>query len=87
MERWGHQCFPKLPSLSFCSEDEVIKKDCRFPLEEEPYLLKFYGWSPDANYNHTITMRVNILSADELAPTNVLLRALNKFFSLIPGFK
>ena len=87
MERWGHQAFPKLPSLSFSSEDDTIKKDTHFPLEAEPYLLKFTGWSPDANYPHTITVRVDILSPDDIAPTNILVRALNKFFSLIPGFK
>lgn len=87
LERWGHQAFPKLPSVSFSSEDETIKKDTRFPLLAEPYSLKFYGWSPSADYNHTITVRIDILPADELAPTNVLLRALNKFFSLIPGFR
>jgi hypothetical protein len=50
-------------------DDETIESEIYFEFDSPPYALKFVGISPGTTYNHTILVRVEILSADEAFPS------------------
>jgi len=61
INRWEFQLVP-LNRNEWCTgDDETIPTELYYELTEEPYQLKFIGCSPDADYDHTITVRVSIV--------------------------
>ena len=53
-------------------DDETIESEIYFQFNSEPYELKFLGISPTTSYNHTILVRIEILSADEAFPSQAM---------------
>lgn len=78
-----HQLYPTNPDEAFNGEGYTIPIDDYFPLTTEPYSLKAVGWAPDAIYDHTITVRVGILSEEELQPMKETTSLFQKFFKFI----
>ena len=65
------------------AEGYTIPIDDYFPLDAAPYSLKAVGWAPDAEYDHTITVRIGILPEEILSPLFGLGASLKKFFNLV----
>ena len=53
-------------------DDETISMEIYFQFNSEPYELKFLGISPTTTYDHTILVRIEILSADEAFPSQAM---------------
>ena len=53
-------------------DDETVESEIYFQFNSEPYELKFLGISPNCSYDHTILVRVEILSADEAFPSQAM---------------
>ena len=87
LRRRAHKLFPNSEALNFSSEEDVIKIREHYPLTSLPYELYFEGWSPDADYDHTLRVRIGILPEDILSPQIGVWALLSKFFKLIPGVK
>lgn len=86
LERYGHMTWPEAGSDAMCSEDHVIKIREHYVLDAAPFKLEAYGWSPDAQHDHTIRVRITILPIEIVLPTLRLASALDKFLKLIPGY-
>lgn len=54
-----------------------------YDLTEPPHTLLVKAWSPDATYDHTITVRVGILPEKVLLPVTGLTASLKRLFTLI----
>jgi hypothetical protein len=46
-------------------DDETVPTETYIDLTGEPYQLRFIGCSPDTDYDHTVTVRINVLSPFE----------------------
>lgn len=87
LDRYGHKTWPEEGSVAMCSEDHVIKIREHYILDEAPFAVKARGWSPDAQHDHTIHVRITILPENIIIPTLRLAQALDGFLSKIPGYK
>jgi len=72
IDHGGHQAFPINRDNAFSGNDCVIEKQTFYSLEVEPYELKVRAWSPDCTYDHTVTVRFDVLTREHLEPQNVL---------------
>ena len=63
-----HQVWPTNPDEAFRGENYTIHFTARHPILEPPYMLKLRGWSPDASYDHNITVRFEVLLPAEAYP-------------------
>jgi len=54
-------------------DNETVQCETYEPLDEAPYQLKFVAYSPNANYDHTITVRVTVLPESIATPYQALL--------------
>ncbi len=79
----GSQKWPTNPSEAFNADGYTVPIDDYFPLDTAPYSLKAIGWSPDATYDHTITVRVGILSKETLVPGAALSPLFTKLLALL----
>ena len=61
-----HQVYPKNPDYQYRGNGETIIASDEFELKEEPYQLEFYGWNTDDTYDHTITVRIQLVPAKEI---------------------
>lgn len=57
-----HLVFPSSPDDSFAWDNYTEQWAEDFNLNEAPYELAFRGWNLDENYEHTITLRIAMLS-------------------------
>jgi len=80
-----HQVWPTNPERAFSGEGYTIPMQEYYKLYSEPYSLKAVAWSPDATYDHTITVRIGILSEEELEPVKETTNLLQKFLKLLGG--
>lgn len=78
-----HQLYPTNPDGDFASDGYIIPIDDYFPMDTEPYALKFIGWNDDDTYQHIVTVRVGVLHAEIVAPLQGLGGALKKFLKLV----
>ena len=62
---------------------ETIPTETYYELEETPSQLKFIGISPDAKYDHTVTVRVQILPKEVATPYIVVREFVSLFKRLI----
>lgn len=62
-----HQLVPANPDGDINLDDNNFISDMQYPLENPPYDLIVIGWSPSANYEHTITFQFDVqpLKADD----------------------
>jgi len=61
-----HQVYPKNPEYQFAGNGETISASDEYEVKEEPYQLEFYGWNTDEIYDHTITVRIQIVPKREI---------------------
>lgn len=78
-----HQVWPTNPSGEFSTSGYTIPIDEHYRLHTKPYSLKARAWSPDATYNHTITVRIGILPQEVLSPLTGLGAMFKKFFKML----
>lgn len=63
-------------------DDEIVPTEQYYELLRRPYYLKFAGHSEGTIYNHTVTVRVQVLPK-EVATFMPLIQLLTKFFKRI----
>ena len=63
-------------------DGETVEATYWYELTDSPYTLNFLAISPNTQYDHTVTVRINILPP-EAAGVKVLVELLRKFFSII----
>ena len=78
-----HQVWPSNPPGAFKTDAYTVPIDEHYKLDSAPYSLKARGWAPSATYDHTITVRIGILSEEVLSPLTGLGAMFKKFFKLI----
>lgn len=61
-----HQVYPKDPTYKFVGDGAHIVSNDEYEIKEEPYTLQFYGWNTDELYDHTITIRIQLVPAKEI---------------------
>jgi len=61
-----HQIFPKNPDYQLTGNGSTIVSTDEYPITEPPFELDFYGWNTDEIYDHTITVRLQIVPAAEI---------------------
>jgi hypothetical protein len=62
----GHQLYPTNPQGALNAENFTVQAWDFYPLKEAPYTLKVLGWSPEADYQHTLTVRVNLIRLEDI---------------------
>ena len=79
-----HQIFPTLEDQAFHGDQFPIAFNDHYELFEPPHTLVARAYSPTANHNHTIMVRIGVLHPAYLAATGVA-AALKQFIgTLIP---
>uniref|UniRef100_A0A6M3Y2N6 Uncharacterized protein n=1 Tax=viral metagenome TaxID=1070528 RepID=A0A6M3Y2N6_9ZZZZ len=78
-----HQILPTNINEAFNGEGYTIPIDEHFDLTEPPHNLLARGWSPNATYDHTITVRVGILPEEVVSPLTGVGAMFKKFFKLL----
>lgn len=58
-----HQRWPTNPQGSFNTDGYTIAFNEHLPLLYEPYTLTLVGWNLDDTYDHTLEVRIGILSS------------------------
>lgn len=67
----GRQILPTSPGETFSGDDLPIDLPDSYPIEDPPFELELYGWSPDANYDHNVLCLFYIESPQAI-PQSVL---------------
>lgn len=80
-----HQVFPTNPDGQFKGEFWPIQGAVYEPVEEAPYKLEAYGWSPGTTYQHTVTIRLWTLPREVLEPGREAIGLLTRIGALIFG--
>jgi len=79
----GHQLYPTNSESALKSEDFTVQALELYPLDDEPYSLRAIAWSPDADYDHTLTVRVVLLRLEDLVVVMPFLQGLQKLMEYI----
>jgi len=66
-----HQVWPKNPDYQLSGNGGIIASIDEYPIKEPPLSLDFYGWNTDEIYDHTITVRLQIVPQKEILRTVV----------------
>ena len=61
-----HQVYPKNPDNRLYGNGETVVSSDEYEIKEEPYQLEFHGWNTDDTYNHTVTVRIQLVPAKEI---------------------
>ena len=61
-----HQVYPKNPDYQYTGNGETIVAGDEYEIKEEPFELEFYGWNTDDTYNHTVTIRIQLVPKREI---------------------
>lgn len=61
-----HQVYPKNPDYQFTGNGDTILSTDEYEIKEEPYQLEFYGWNTDDIYDHTVTVRIQLVPKREI---------------------
>ena len=78
-----HQVYPKNPDYQYSGNGEMIVATDEYDLKEEPFQLEFYGWNTDEIYDHTITVRIQIVPKREI--TRLAMAEMLRFMNLKKG--
>ena len=70
LSRGLHQFAPSHPDGSVVGNAEAVPASLFEPIVEPPYFIIIRAWSPQADYDHEITVRINMLLREELLPAN-----------------
>ena len=85
IRRAVHQVFPANPDGYFKGDFFPIRYSTWEPLEEAPYKLEAYGWSPGTTYAHVVTIRLNIDPREVLIPPDASAGIIRRIGQLIFG--
>jgi hypothetical protein len=80
INRSVHQVYPKNPDYQFTGNGETVITSDEFAISDEPHQLEFYGWNTDEVYDHTITVRIQIVPKREI--TRLALAEMLRFMSM-----
>jgi len=61
LKHWESPLVPLSRGEWITGDDEAVRAPMYFELPKGPYELKFEAASPDASFDHTVTVRVSIL--------------------------
>jgi len=84
--RWEAPLVPLNRDGWITGDGETVRYNLYYDLNQEPYWLKFLAVSPNATYDHMITVRIEVLPK-EIALTAVLLNKLINIFRRVFGVK
>lgn len=68
LRRALHQVWPTNPSGQLKANNYTISFPVFYPLEDAPFEMQVYGWSPGTTYPHIITVRLGISPRSVLDP-------------------
>lgn len=68
LARGLHQIYPTNPDGSIKSDALTVTGKTFYYLGTEPYQVEAIGWSPNASYDHVLTVRLWILRPWQLMP-------------------
>lgn len=83
LQHEGHQWLPTNPDDNFCSSGYVIPIAEHYEIREDINIVKFVGWNLDDTYDHTVTVYVNILRAEDLEVDRYLKYLLVQFLQKV----
>ena len=63
-----HQVWPTNPDGQLKGDFFPIEGPVWYELDEAPFKLEAYGWSPDTTFNHTVTIRLWLQRKEILLP-------------------
>lgn len=76
----GHQVYPTNRGGSFNADNLYISFDDYYELTRAPFELVARGWSPDADYSHTVRIEIGLLESRIALASIRMARGLEKFF-------
>jgi hypothetical protein len=76
-----HQVFPTNEGGVFNADNTYINFNDYYDLTRAPYLLTAKGWSPDADYDHTIHIEIGVLESKMAMAALRVAAALESFIS------
>lgn len=85
LRRGLHQAFPLNPDGQFKGNAITLSYSTWYELEEAPYSLDVYAWSPGATYSHTITIRLGVERREILFPGGQALGIIERLGQLLFG--
>ncbi len=71
IKRSEHQLWPSNQDGSFASDSEVLDFPESYPLVDLPYEVTLLGWNDDDAFDHTLSVRFNILPLDKGSSTAI----------------
>ena len=77
------QLYPTNRGGSFNADNLYVSFDDYFELTRAPFELVAKGWSPDADYNHTLRIEVGVLESRIALASLRLARGLEKMLSIL----
>jgi len=80
-----NQVWPTNPDGQFKGDFFPIEGPVWYELDELPYKLEAYGWSPDTAYDHTVSIRLWIESKEILLPGQQAIGIIERLGRLIFG--
>ena len=66
------QLYPANAEDTYHYDDAIIPLVGRYVLDTAPYKLFMRGWSPGANYDHTIQLSLAVLPEEEVTPWRII---------------
>jgi hypothetical protein len=81
--RGDHQLWPTNPSGVFSTDAYTIAFDEYLELKDQPLTLRAVGWSPNATYDHVVTVRIGILESKSAMLLLTALQGMLKVFKLL----
>ena len=85
LRRGLHRFVPSSPDSSIVGNADAVPVSLFEPVEESPFAIIIEAWSPDADYDHEISVRVNMLLREELRPPVPELGIISRLGKLIFG--
>jgi hypothetical protein len=83
IRRGGHQQWPTNPSGVFNADNAYINYDENLELSDEPLTLQAVGWSPNADYDHTLHIQIGLIRPDEVEAQSGIIASLKSFLKLV----
>lgn len=80
-----HQVWPTNPDGQVKANGYTVSFPVWYELEEAPYVLTAWAWSPGTTYSHTVTIRMGIQRREVLHPPREEVGIIRKLGELILG--
>ena len=73
---WSRQLYPRNPDSDIAADDRSIDFSEDYEIKDPPFALGLVGWNEDDTYDHTITVRVQVIPFEKDLRTLLLRTAL-----------